>query len=67
MQTTTPELVGFSSKRLERINHVMQGYVDKGQLAGLITRVARQGKTVHLEKFGMMDVGVGVQSNLRGL
>ncbi|TFG73277.1 MAG: class A beta-lactamase-related serine hydrolase, partial [Anaerolineales bacterium] len=59
MHTTTPELVGFSTKRLQRINHVMQSYVDQGQLAGLITRVACQGKTVHLEKFGMMDIEAG--------
>jgi CubicO group peptidase (beta-lactamase class C family) len=56
MQTTTPELVGFSSTRLKNIHTVMQKYVDDGKLAGLITCVARYGKILHLEKFGLMDI-----------
>ncbi len=34
----------------------MQGYVDRGELPGLITLIARQGKVVHCEKFGSMDI-----------
>ena len=41
MQTATPEDLGFSSARLQRINSVMQGYIDRGELAGLIAVVAR--------------------------
>lgn len=33
----------------------MQSYIDEGKLAGLITTVARRGKTVYLEKLGWMD------------
>ena len=56
MPTIRPEQVGFSSERLRRIDAVMQRYVERGELAGLITTVARRGETVHLEKFGWMDI-----------
>jgi len=59
MNIFAPEEVGLSSARLERISAVMQGYVDHGKLAGLITLVARRGKVAHFECFGMMDVEVG--------
>jgi len=55
MHTVIPETVDFSSARLQRINAAMQRYVDEGKMAGLITTVARQSKTIHLEKFGWMD------------
>ncbi|MBN1873016.1 MAG: beta-lactamase family protein [Anaerolineae bacterium] len=55
MQIVTPESVGFSSTRLQRITTKMQPYIDEGKLAGTITTVARRGKTVHLEKLGWMD------------
>ena len=51
-----PEKVGVSAERLERIRPVMQGYVDKGNLPGLLTAVARHGKIVHFETIGMRDV-----------
>ncbi|MBN1581012.1 MAG: beta-lactamase family protein, partial [Anaerolineae bacterium] len=54
-----PESVGFSSTRLERIHPAMQGYVNKGHPPGIITVVARQGKVVHYECFGLRDVGAG--------
>ncbi len=55
MPLTTPEQAGFSSARLKRIDPLMQGYVDRGELAGMIATVARSGQTVYLEKFGLMD------------
>ena len=51
-----PEDVGVSAERLERIRPVMQSYVDKGQLPGFLTVVARKGKVVHFETIGMRDV-----------
>ncbi|MFC2046568.1 serine hydrolase domain-containing protein, partial [Chloroflexota bacterium] len=56
MNSITPEDVGFSTSRLSRIGDVMQGYVDQKQLAGLVTLVARRGRLVHFERFGMMDL-----------
>lgn len=49
---TKPEKVGMSSERLERLNGVMQGYIDDGLLAGTVTLVARRGKVVHFEAQG---------------
>ena len=51
-----PEDVGVSSERLERIRPVLQGYVDKGQLPGFLTVIARKGKIAHFETIGMRDV-----------
>ena len=59
MNTVTPEDVGFSSSRLSRVSGIMQGYVERGQLVGLITAVARRGQIVHLERFGCMDAKTG--------
>ncbi len=50
-----PEEVGVSAERLERIRPVLQGYVDKGNLPGFLTVVARRGKIVHFETIGMQD------------
>ena len=51
-----PEDVGVSAERLERIRPVMQGYVDDGRIAGLLTAVARRGKIVHFQTIGMGDI-----------
>ncbi len=59
MKTSDPEKVGFSAGRLERINTVMQRYVDQKKLAGMVTLVARRGSVVHLEKFGVQDFESG--------
>src|SRR5262245_12686361 len=49
------ETVGVSSKRLERIHQFIQGYMDRGQIAGAVTLVARRGKVVHFEAQGLRD------------
>jgi CubicO group peptidase (beta-lactamase class C family) len=59
MDAVKPEGVGFSSKRLGRINAVMQRAVDEGKCAGILTMVARRGQIAHLDCFGMMDVKAG--------
>lgn len=41
------ETVGMSSNRLERIDQYIQGYIDRGEIAGAVTLVARRGKIVH--------------------
>jgi CubicO group peptidase (beta-lactamase class C family) len=56
MQTVKPESVGLSSPRLERLKPVMQGYVDRGTFAGIVTLIARQGKLAHLEAFGWQEL-----------
>jgi len=55
-EVVTPEEVGLSSKRLERIKPAMQAYVDQKKIAGLSTMVARRGKVAHFEQVGWMDM-----------
>lgn len=55
----TPEDVGMSSERLQRINTVMQRHIDAGDIQGAVTMVARRGKLVHFETHGLMDVENG--------
>ena len=52
----SPEEVGMSTQRLERINEVMQRHIDAGDIQGAVTAVARRGKLVHFEAHGLMDV-----------
>lgn len=56
LEYAAAETVGMSSERLERINPVLQGYVDDGHLAGAVSMVARHGKIVHFEKFGTLNM-----------
>ncbi|MGO8756863.1 MAG: serine hydrolase domain-containing protein [Terracidiphilus sp.] len=51
-----PESVGFSSDRLERLHAFIQSEVDKKQLAGAVTLLARHGKIVDLRTYGMRDM-----------
>ena len=51
-----PEAVGLSSERLLRINQMMQGYIERGQITGGITMVSRRGKIAHFEAQGQMDL-----------
>ena len=52
METVSPEDVGFSSDRLSRVNELSRRYVDEGKLAGLVTMLARGGKTFHFQATG---------------
>jgi CubicO group peptidase (beta-lactamase class C family) len=51
-----PESVGFSSERLERLQQGVQGHIDRKQLAGAVTVVARHGKIVHEKTYGQQDI-----------
>lgn len=48
----SPEEAGMSRERLQRLSQRMQEYVDKGQVAGVVTLVARHGQIVHYEARG---------------
>jgi CubicO group peptidase (beta-lactamase class C family) len=56
LPAATPESVGLSSERLQRLRAVMQQYVDEGRIAGVVTYVARNGRVALLEAFGKADV-----------
>ena len=55
MKVENFEKAGFDSKRLNRINNVIQRYVDEGIFSGLVSLVARKDKVIHHEKFGYQD------------
>ena len=51
-----PEDVGLSTERLQRINEVVQRYIDSNQISGAVTVVSRRGKVAHFEAQGLMDI-----------
>jgi CubicO group peptidase (beta-lactamase class C family) len=51
----SPEDVGLSSERLQRIANVIQKSVDEGRIAGGVALVARHGKIAYLKAVGMDD------------
>jgi CubicO group peptidase (beta-lactamase class C family) len=59
MHVVAPEAVGLSAARLARLEAKMRSYIDDGKLAGLITTIARCGRTVHFGTYGMMDREAG--------
>jgi CubicO group peptidase (beta-lactamase class C family) len=54
-----PETVGFSSERLERLHALMQQEVDQKQLPGIVTLLARHGKVIDYQTYGLRDVASG--------
>lgn len=46
---------GFSAERLARLTSAMQGYVDRGEVAGVVTLASRRGETGHFEALGWRD------------
>ncbi len=56
MTPVKPESVGFSSERLERLHALMQGTVDRKELAGAVTILARHGKIVDYRVYGVRDL-----------
>ena len=58
--TTSPEAVGMSSARLERIAPVMESYVTERGVVGISTMISRRGEIVHAEQFGFQDKEAGI-------
>jgi CubicO group peptidase (beta-lactamase class C family) len=56
MTPVKPESVGFSSERLGRLHSFIQQVVDKKELAGAVTILARHGKIVDYRTYGMRDM-----------
>ena len=54
-----PESAGFSAERLERIDKMCEEAVKKGDLPGIVTLVARNGKIVNWNAWGMADNSEG--------
>ena len=56
LPSSKPEEVGLSSERLQRINQLVQRYIDDGQITGAVTMVSRRGRIAHFEAIGHMDL-----------
>jgi len=52
----TPESVGVSSQRLQRIGAVIQRHIVERHIAGAVSLVARKGFVVHYEAHGVQDI-----------
>lgn len=61
--TGNSEEVGLSKDRLNRIKPFMQRYIDENKVPGMITMVARNGKIIHIEKYGIMDTDRPMEFN----
>lgn len=59
LERATPESVGMSSDRLERLTSTMQSYVDRDLIPGSVTLILRDGKVVHESALGMRDREAG--------
>lgn len=59
LEFASPESVGMSSERLERITDRFEHYVKEGQLPGTVTIVARKGKIVYYKAVGESDLEAG--------
>ena len=52
----SPESVGFSADGLKALQRTMRALVDDAKLAGVTTLVARHGKVVYLDAYGVQDL-----------
>ena len=55
LSKTSPEQVGFSPQRLQRLTATFEAYVADSKLAGSVVLVARRGKIAYLHAFGHRD------------
>jgi CubicO group peptidase (beta-lactamase class C family) len=53
---STPETVGVSGARLQRIGHAIQRHIDEKHISGAVALVARKGFVVHYEAYGLKDI-----------
>lgn len=52
----TPEEVGMSGERLDKVRDVVQEFIEAGRIQGAVVAVARRGKVVYFEAQGVADV-----------
>jgi CubicO group peptidase (beta-lactamase class C family) len=55
IKMVSPESVGLSTPRLEKMSRFIQGHIDQKKMAGAVVLVARKGKIAYLESFGKAD------------
>ena len=55
-ETATPQSVGLSSERLQRVHELVDRTIAAGEVSGAVTLVARNGQVAYLEAQGVMDL-----------
>ncbi len=55
----SPESLGFSSERLQRLDAVIDDYTARQQIAGSVVYIARQGQIVQLKAHGQQNIAAG--------
>jgi CubicO group peptidase (beta-lactamase class C family) len=56
----TPESVGMSSQRLQRISQALRADIESGRMPGAVIALARKGKLIYYESFGYLDKAAGI-------
>src|SRR5262245_66570083 len=56
LPTSTPEAEGMSAEKLAKVGEIMNGFVKDKKIAGGIVVVARNGKVVFQEPYGLRDL-----------
>ncbi|WP_428667998.1 serine hydrolase domain-containing protein [Runella sp.] len=56
LAAAAPESVGMYSERLNRLDGMIQSYIDKGAFPGVTAIVVRNGKIVYYKAFGKADL-----------
>jgi CubicO group peptidase (beta-lactamase class C family) len=56
LPAASPTELGFSAARLEYLDHFYTDKVQRGELAGIVTLIARHGKIAHFSALGSADV-----------
>lgn len=56
----TIERGGFSQERLGRLTRVLEGYVERGEIAGAVARLHRHGVETYAEAIGWQDREAGI-------
>lgn len=54
----TPESVGMSTQRLAQIDKVLYGYVERSEVPGFVTLIARRGKIIHWKAHGNFGLDI---------
>ncbi len=54
--TGKPEDLGFSAERLQRVYNTMQRHIDAGEISGVVTLIARNGRVAYYEAQGSANI-----------
>jgi CubicO group peptidase (beta-lactamase class C family) len=57
LPVASPESVGFSTERINRLDPAMQAEIDAGHYAGISVMIARHGKLVKANQYGFQALG----------